>query len=374
MNRAIVLGVGAAALVAAIAVTWVHVRQQREYRRLLAVGDLALAQDQTSDAVEAFSGAIALERGSMLAYLKRGDTYRRRGDLRAALRDLRQAEALDPTAPQPAELLGDVNADMARVDEAVRSYQRYLSLDDGNARVLYKLATVYYRTGQHAPAIDALRRAIAANGHVAEAHYLLGLCLHDTHHEQEAIREETEAIAIDRSFTPAHEALADMYDVAGRRREQIDQLEALAALEPNNPERLVALGLTYAHLGLTDAATTTLADASERYPMSPAVATATGRVFLEIADARHDRTALDRALDALEPLASREDATSDVLTLYGRALLLSGNVRAAEGVLTRAASREPVDAAAYAHLADAARRLGHRDAAREAAARYAALR
>ena len=43
-----------------------------------------MGEDQTYGAIEAFSGALALKRDSMLAYLKRGDTYRRRGELTAA--------------------------------------------------------------------------------------------------------------------------------------------------------------------------------------------------------------------------------------------------------------------------------------------------
>src|ERR687896_684538 len=77
---------------------WYSVRQEREFQRLIAAGDAALAADQTYGAIEAFSDALALKSDSMLAYLKRGDTYRRRGELAAALRDLRLATTLDPSA------------------------------------------------------------------------------------------------------------------------------------------------------------------------------------------------------------------------------------------------------------------------------------
>ena len=73
-------------------------------------GDAALRDDQTFAAIEAYSGAIALRPDSMLAYLRRGETYQRRGDrgdLERA-RDFRTAAALDPTATRPLEALGDV--------------------------------------------------------------------------------------------------------------------------------------------------------------------------------------------------------------------------------------------------------------------------
>src|ERR1041385_3797893 len=119
--------------------TWNAVHQEREFRRLIVAGDAALARDRTYDAIEAFSGALALKHDSMLAYLKRGDSYRRRGELSAALRDLRDASSLDPAATRPLELLGDVNVAMGRYERAADAYRRYVALDDRAPRVLYKL-------------------------------------------------------------------------------------------------------------------------------------------------------------------------------------------------------------------------------------------
>ena len=84
---------------------------QRNYSAQLTRGDAALRDEQTFNAIEAYSGAIALRPGSMLAYLRRGQTYQRRGDrgdLDRAARDFRIAARLDPTAPRPLEALGDV--------------------------------------------------------------------------------------------------------------------------------------------------------------------------------------------------------------------------------------------------------------------------
>src|SRR5213080_634950 len=72
--------------------------RERAYRQLIADGDAGLARDNTAAAVEAFSGAITLKPDSMLGYLKRGQTYRRRGEVVAAIRDLRRAAEIDPSA------------------------------------------------------------------------------------------------------------------------------------------------------------------------------------------------------------------------------------------------------------------------------------
>ena len=73
-------------------------RRDQSYRHFIERGDEALAANDTSTAIEAFSGAIALKRDSMLGYLKRGEAYHRRDEYDAAIRDLRQAADLDPTA------------------------------------------------------------------------------------------------------------------------------------------------------------------------------------------------------------------------------------------------------------------------------------
>ena len=373
MKRSVVLVSAAGALVAAGLVVSLQVRQEREFRRLVAVGEQALDEDQTFVAIEAFSGALALKNGSMLAYLKRGDTYRRRGEYAKALRDLREAVRLDPTAPQPIELLADVNGAMGRHERAVELYHQYLALDDRAARVLYKLAVAQFRGGQAARAIDSLKKAVALEDRLPEAHYLLGMCLRAQKRDDEALRALTRAVQLNPAFIAAREELADLHAERGERRAGIEQLEAIAALEPSRPERLVNVGLTYVRFGQPDSAILTLGRAAERYPDTPAVYAALGRVWLDTAAARGDGAAMAKALEALAPIASRTDATSETLTLYGRALLMSGHAAAAERTLQQAVSRAPADPAAYRYLADAATRLGHTAIAEDASARYALL-
>ena len=66
-------------------------RREASHRDLIRRGDAAMADGDLSVAIEAFSGAIALKGDSMIGYLMRGDAYRLRNELEAALRDLRQA-------------------------------------------------------------------------------------------------------------------------------------------------------------------------------------------------------------------------------------------------------------------------------------------
>ena len=373
--------IAAAVVIGALVFAGVFARQaverDREYQRLIRQGDAALDRGQTFVAIESFSGAIALKRTSMLAYLKRGDAHRRRGDstetLGSALRDLRTAAELDPGATKVQEELGDINFQMRRYGNAAQAYAAYLRLDDRSPAVLYKLALAYRGDGQMANAITALRDALRLNPGFAEAHYMLGVCLKERGQTADALSALERAIDIAPALIPAHEELADLQHALGNAREEIEQLEALAALDPTRAERLIDVGLAYARAGSPETAVTILGRAAERFQDYPGVYAALGEVWLGAAEERNDKAALRKALEALEPVASRSTANSEILGLFGRALALNGQATESEAVLRQAAATFPVDPAVLPEYATVAERAGHLEEARQALVRYTVL-
>ena len=372
--KRVLAGIFLLALAAAAVYGYTASERERSYRQLLSNGDTALAQDNTFAAIEAFSGAIALKPESMIGYLKRGQTYRRRGEFPAAIRDLRQASDLDPSATRPLEELGDAYlADTPpRYFAAAERYAAYVKLDNRAQRILYKLAYARYNDGHTIEAIEALHAAIALDNRFAEAYYLLGLCERDAQHPGPARAALERSIALQPALLHSREQLADLYSVTGRRDDRLQQLKALTGLDPS-ASREVALGLEYARQGQHQMAVLTLGRATERYPEYPYAYVALGRVWLEIAQAGDDRVALSKAIGALEG-AVGSDNSSEALTLFGRALLIQPDVQTAERILQDATQKFPADPLAFAYLADAAERLGHYSVARRALLDYAALR
>jgi tetratricopeptide (TPR) repeat protein len=368
----VVAGLGLGGVVAHQAV-----ERDREYQRLIRQGDDALSRGQTFVAIEAFSGAIALKRGSMLAYLKRGEAHRRRGDsaetLTPALRDLRTAADLDPGATRAQEELGDVNLQLHRYANAAENYEAYLRLDDRSAPVFYKLALAARADGHLARAITALQDAVRLNPSFAEAHYVLGLCLKDRGQLREAQKALHDAIAIAPALIPAREELADLHRLQGQAADEIDQLEALAALDSSRPERQIAVGLAYARNRSPELAVTALGRAAERFHDYPGVYAALGQVWLDAAEERGDKAALRKALEALEPLATQSSADSAILGLYARALTLNGQDDEAERAFKQAADKFPIAPSVLPQYAAVAQRLGHLDDARQALVRYTVL-
>ena len=377
MKKTIAALIVLAVLVAAGILVNQAVERDREYFRLIDQGDEALNRGQTFVAIESYSEAIALKRGSMLAYLKRGEAHQRRGDtpemLAAALRDLRTAAELDPGSTRTHEKLGDVNFQLRRFANAAESYEAYIHLDDHSAQLFYKLALASRGDGRLTRAVSALQKAVELKPNFHEAHYMLGLCLKDREQLPEARSAFMRAITIAPAFIPAREELVDIYRLQNRQREEIEQLEALFALDPAKAERLIAVGLAHQRAGNRELAVVTLGRAAELFPETPGVYAALGQVWLETAEERGDPSDVKKALGALEPIATQATATSETLGHYGRALLLAGQQAHAELVFRQAAQRFPTDPDVLPYLATVAQRLGHLDEARQALVRYSIL-
>ena len=365
----------ALALVLAVlgAVTYEAVARDRDYQGALAQGDRALTEDQTFAAIEAYSRAVALRPDSMLARLRRGEAYLRRGDLDAAVHDFQAATDLDATAVRPREELGNTLYQLQRYQEAAEAFETTLALDDRLTRINFKLALARYRGGDLKSAIALLTRASTANEMTAESYYLLGLCLRDARRVSEAQQVFERAVALSPAFGAAREELADVYAAQGKRADELDQLQVLAGLDRSHVERQLAVAFAQARAGRMESAVATLGTALDRAPDNPRVYEALGRVWLQNAEARDDRFALKKALEALDRIGTDPESSSDALTLYGRALLRDGQIARAEQVLQQATTRYPLEPSSLTYYATAAEQLNHLDAARQALIDYGAL-
>ncbi len=373
MKKALLIATALALSVAAVALAYQAAARDRDYRALLARGDAALGDDETFGAIEAYSGAVALRPDSMLPRLRRGETYQRRGELAEAARDFRTAATLDPTATRPIEALGDILYNMKRFERAAESYTRNLRIDDRSAGVSYKLALARYRGGDVNAALTTLASTLRLNDRLPDATYLLGLCLRDKHRTSEAVEAFERTVALAPGHIAAREELADLYGSTGRHEEEIEQLQMIASLDRDHVERQVALGLAQARAGHEELAVLTLGGALEHTAGQPLVYRALGQVWLDRAQAHKDSVYLSKALEALGRGASSPDATSDILTLYGRALLLDGQFDAAERALQQASTSYPLEPASLVLYATIAEQQGHLDAGRQALIDYAGL-
>jgi tetratricopeptide (TPR) repeat protein len=360
----LVLVVGGIAIVGAA--IFQHISGERHYRRLLADGERALRGGNSYAAIEAFSGALAFRPDSMVAHYRRAEAYRAQDRDDEALRDLRDAVRLAPDAPQPLIALGEL---YDRRDDPAQSAIWYAQaaeqLRDESPVLLYQLALARYRAGSPAAAKDPLRRIVARNDSIAEAHYLLGLVYRDTQDVDAAINSLEQAVRIAPSMMAAREELADLYRARGRYGDEMDQLRGLAEID-DHVGRRVAIALVEARRDQFTAAIGMLGQVALEAPNDSRVQLALGRVYLSRAERAGDTPSVERALNVLERALGGTAPRSEGLALFGRALYLSGDAAGAEAMLKEAVTTSPIDLESFTFLADAAERLGHAVVARDA--------
>jgi tetratricopeptide (TPR) repeat protein len=374
VRRTIVAVVIVAIAGVAGALAFAALANEREFDRLIAEGDSSIVAERPFEAIEAYSGAIARKPDSMLAHYKRGAVYQTQNQFESALRDFRTAADLDPSSLRAIESLGDVNMTLGRSERAVERYETFVSLDEKNVRVLYKLGLARYRAGRIKDAMAPIQQALAIDPSIGDAYYVLGLAQRDLDQLTAARKSLEEATRRSpASQTSAREALADVYLLDADYGRAINQLEALAALEPANADRVTAVGLAQARAGREEAAVTTLGRAVDRFPDAPQVYAALGHVWLMSAQRHGDRVALRKALEALGQATRRSDASSDTFAELGRAYLLAGDRGAAERALRQAVAKLPVPPDAYLQLADVTGHDGRIQDARDALLNYATL-
>lgn len=363
--------VAAAGVIGALA--YASYTTEQEFVRLVASGDQAAEAGRAFEALEAYSGALALVPDAVVGYLKRGRVYQLQGEHEAALRDLRRAAELDPSATRPLEWLGDISLDLGRVDRAAEYFARYVTLDERSARVFYKLGVARYRAGTPQEALSALRQALALDSSLADARFLTGLCLRDLGQPREAQAVLEAVVAAMPGARGPREALAEVYAALGDHQRAIDTLEALSALDPSKPDGLVAVGLAYANSGRDTQALQALTRAVDRFPDSPQTHAALGHVWLAQAERRGDPAALGRAIAALTEAGTHATSSSAAMSDLGRALTLAGDYPGAERALRQAVTRLPAQPEAFLRLAAVAERQRRLVEARDALLQYVAL-
>jgi tetratricopeptide (TPR) repeat protein len=365
MKRLLVVVVLMVAVAAAVALFGRTTREQ-QYRRLLEEGETALAAGRAYPAIEAFSGALALNPRSVAALYRRGEAYSQQGQFDSAARDLRAARSIAPDARQPLEGLGRLHDRQGEYAEAARWYsQATETLRDADPALLYTLALARYRAGDAAGARDPLRLALSIDDSMVRAHFLLGVVQRDAQEPEAAIAALEHTIRLAPGFLPAREELADLYRSLGRFEQERAQLMALAITDPR-VSRSLALALAAIRAGDLSTARQMLLGLSASAPTDSRIALALGRLHLANAEGGGDPRAAPLALAALERALAGTARRSEGLALYGRALHLSGDAAGAERLLLEAAATTPVDRDAFAFLADVAEDLHHPTIARDA--------
>lgn len=164
------------------------------------------------------------------------DTYRERGEARAAASVYRKALEIVPGDPAVLHNLGLALANVGDWEGAVSSYRASLQADPAQPLVWVNLGIALESMGDRAGAIEAYRSALELNAEEPLAHFNLGNVYLRQGQVPEAIAQYRRALAVDFGLAPAYFNLARAYVAAGDLRTALDAVRRGLKFAPEDSD------------------------------------------------------------------------------------------------------------------------------------------
>ena len=211
--------------------------------------------------------AIAVDPDFALAYVERARVFvsllnqdpgihedydSRRAELEGlALRDLRQALALDPGVGAAHGILARIHQFNWRGSEAREAYDHALRLSPNDPEVLMDYAVFCALTGRAEEGIELGKRAITLDPNGASGHHWLGFAYWQIGDQDACVEQMRRAVELSPTFGLAHLSLGRLERMQGNHAEALRHTQIAEQLlrDDTNPAFLGELALNYAQLG-----------------------------------------------------------------------------------------------------------------------------
>lgn len=208
-------------------------------------GNELLIHNNIGPATEVFKRGIAAYPTSQRMYIGLGIADYSGNRYDEAIEALCHASDLNPSDPRPYLFLGKMyNVSPGKAGQVVREMKRFTETNPENALAYYYYALSSWK-GTHGDGQQAmdpgevealLRKSIALDSRLAEAHLQLGVLLEDLHRDEEAVLELRAAVQFRPEDPDAHYRLAQAYVRTGDRKrgqEELDLYEKLRKTKAN---------------------------------------------------------------------------------------------------------------------------------------------
>jgi Flp pilus assembly protein TadD len=231
MNNNVALRwMGGAALAAAVlALGWMTIRRNEDYRSdvsiwsdviahrphntraLVNLGTVLARRGQTDEALDLYRQALQIDPGNSDAQYNLGLTLAGRNELDEALVHLNEAVRLVPHSAVAQRDLGVVLAQKGDLIGASKHLTESLRFAPRNATAHNVLGTVLARQGNLAEAVKEFARALQSEPDLADAHANLGLALAQLGHMEQAVQQWETAVGLDPKQENARRALDQVH-------------------------------------------------------------------------------------------------------------------------------------------------------------------
>jgi len=139
--------------------------------------------------------------------------------------------------------------DQGKIDEAISSYKRTLTINPRHEKAYFSLGYSYLKKGMLDESIPEFKRALTLNPNYAEAHYALGSVYDTKGLSDEALFEYKRAVTIKPRYAEVHYKLGVLYQKKGQPDEAISEFKKALANKLRYPEAHQDLSFAYYYKG-----------------------------------------------------------------------------------------------------------------------------
>ena len=268
-----------------------------------------------------------------------GHALKAKGDATGALAAFEKAAEREPQAADLADEIGFLLAVQGRQDDAVRSFQKALTLNAAYAPAHFHLGVALWLKQDPSRAIPALREAVRLDGRNAEYRARLAAMFHEVGHDDEALAEAAAGVKL----APRPE----LWNLTGLIEQQRGKMEAARAafakaveLQPAGADYRNNLGFVLVDLGLGDQGLAQFRAVLQRDPKNQQAQVNVGYALLQKGD-------YDAALRQFERLAQLDPANAVIRYDLGLALKQKDRIDEAKREFREAVRLNPAMAEAY---------------------------
>jgi tetratricopeptide (TPR) repeat protein len=195
------------------------------------------------DAERLCRNILAIDSGHAQTLHLLGLIQHQRGRPDEAIESIRRAIARNGRDPAFHHNLGNILRAQQLPAEALKSYERALSLDPSSGDTLYNLGNTCLDLRRPAQAVTYFERALRHRPGAIELHNNLGTTLHDLGRYDEAVARYREALALRPDAVEIRDNLAAALRAQGELEAAQACYEGTLALRPNRLESLIGLGV-----------------------------------------------------------------------------------------------------------------------------------
>ena len=242
-------------------------------------GKAMLRDGNAGAAAAAFAEAVGLDPNFAEAHNNLANMQKRQGEMDAALAGYARALALQPGYVEAHVNRANTFAALGRLPDAVAGYRQALTLRPGFPPAVRGLAGVLraqcqaaqrlHQAGEHAQAADLCRQVLATAPEHAEALNLLGVIACENDHSAQGAALLRRAIAADGTVANYHANLAGALAQLGQFQAAMQVSEHALTLAPDHAGALNTLGAARSALGQYADAAATLRRAIAANPTNP---------------------------------------------------------------------------------------------------------